>query len=301
MATFPALEGLIPAVLTPFAADGSLHLAAVDKLAEVLVRDGCGGIFVCGTTGEFSSLTVAERMQLAERWAGVLRGSGVRLIVHVGSNCLEDSRALAAHAARIGAAAIAMLSPCYIRPATPAALVAACAAVARAAPELPFYYYDIPTWTHVPFPLSGWVAEALEQVPNFAGVKLTSIDLIELQHLLHAGNERLNVLYGVDEQLLAAWALGAKGAVGSSYNVTLPLARQIVRAASQGDWEMARLRQYRLVQFIAVLQRYGYFAAMKEWLRRQGLDLGTVRLPLLNLSPEQNERLIQELESLGDW
>ena len=96
--------GLVPAVLTPFDAAGELNLAAVEPHANLLAADGVAGVFVGGTTGEFSSLTVEERLALAARWAAVVKGTPVRLVVHVGANCLPDAKRLAAHAQSAGAA-----------------------------------------------------------------------------------------------------------------------------------------------------------------------------------------------------
>src|SRR4051812_10947067 len=146
------LTGLVPAVLTPFDAAGELNLAAVERQAELLLRDGVSAVFVGGTTGEFSSMTVDERKALARRWAEVARGS-LRVVVHVGSNCLAESKALAAGAQKHGAAAVATVAPSYVKPQTVEQLVGWCAELSRAAPATPFYFYDIPSMTGVSLPM----------------------------------------------------------------------------------------------------------------------------------------------------
>src|SRR5262245_54074002 len=110
------LHGLVAATHTPFHADGSLNLAIVERQAELMAKWQVGAVFIGGTTGESSSLTVEERRALAQRWSEVVRGSALRLVVHVGANCLEDARALAAQAEQLGAHAIAALAPCYFKP-----------------------------------------------------------------------------------------------------------------------------------------------------------------------------------------
>ena len=107
------LIGLVAATHTPFDTHGQLSLAAVEKQAEHLLRTGVNAVFIGGSTGECHSLTVEERRALAERWSEVVRGSSLRLVVHVGSNCLADARALASQAQARGAAAIAALAPSY--------------------------------------------------------------------------------------------------------------------------------------------------------------------------------------------
>src|SRR4051794_6940497 len=93
-------------------ADGSLDLDRVEKQAEHLATQGLAGVFVAGTTGEGLSLSVPERQQLAERWCAVA-GKRFPVIVHVGHNSLPDAKALAAHAQKAGATAVAAVPPFY--------------------------------------------------------------------------------------------------------------------------------------------------------------------------------------------
>ena len=105
-----SLSELVAATHTPFKEDGSLNLSAVESQAEQLTRYGISTAFICGSTGECHSLTLDERRRLAVRWMEVVRGSDLRVIVHVGSNCLPDARELAAQAEALGALAIAALA-----------------------------------------------------------------------------------------------------------------------------------------------------------------------------------------------
>src|SRR5689334_13090584 len=123
------LTGLVAATHTPFHPDGSLNLAIVEKQAAHLLANGVSTAFICGSTGESHSLTVEERFQVAQRWMEVGRGTRLKLVVHVGSNCLADSRGLAAHAAQLGVAAIAALSPSYFRPRDVDTLIDCCAGI----------------------------------------------------------------------------------------------------------------------------------------------------------------------------
>lgn len=291
--------GLVPAVLTPFDSEGDLNLSVVEKQAELLVRDGVAAAFVCGTTGEFSSLTYGERTALTQRWAEVLKGTPVRLVVHVASNCISDSRNLTYNAELIGAAAVAMLSPSYFKPKSPEVLIDCCAEVASAGSRTPFYYYDIPSMTGVSFNVADWIEAAAGRIPNLAGVKFTNPDLMTYQRLLRAGGGRFDVLFGMDEQLLAAVALGGRGAVGSGYNFAAPLFNRIIAAVRTGDLEAARAEQFRAVQLIVLMFRLGYLACAKELMRMRGVDLGPVRLPQVNLTPEQVATFRREVEQLG--
>ena len=96
-----ALTGLIPACHTPFDHRGELKLSTVDQQATLFRETGLHSVFIAGTTGEFASLTVAERKALCDRWMDVA-GDSMRVAVHVGHNCLADALDLAAHARRAG-------------------------------------------------------------------------------------------------------------------------------------------------------------------------------------------------------
>src|SRR5262249_39706172 len=145
-------------------------------------------------------------------------------------------------------AAIAALSPSYFKPRSVEALVACCAEVASAAPALPFYYYDIPTMTGVSLPMPDFLAAGAERIPTLAGLKFTNSDRRAYRRCLHAGGGRFDLPWGYDEMLLAALAVGAKGAVGSTYNYAAPLYRRVMAAFAAGDLATARREQYRSVE-----------------------------------------------------
>ena len=271
--------GLVPAVLTPFDATGELNLAAVEPHAALLAADGVAGVFVGGTTGEFPSLTVEERLALTARWGAVVKGTPLRLVVHVGANCLADAKRVAAHAQSVGAAAIAAVAPSYFKPKSLDVLIQWCAELAAAAPDTPFYFYDIPHMTGVAFPMVEFLEQAPARIPTLAGLKFTNLDLMTFQRVLRVDGGRFDVLFGFDEQLLAAAVLGARGAVGTSYNFAAPTYNRLLAAVRANDLATARAEQYRGVELIALILRHGFLPAAKELMRMRGVDLGPVRLP----------------------
>jgi N-acetylneuraminate lyase len=297
------LHGLVAATHTPFHADGGLNLAIVEKQAEHLLRTGVTTVFIGGSTGESHSLTVEERLALARRWSEVVRGTNLRLIVHAGSNCLADARALAAQAQSLGAAAFSALAPSYFKPNSLDALIACCAEIAGAAPSLPFYFYDIPALTGVRFSMPEFLDVAADRIPTLAGIKFTNADLMAYQRCLHTQGGRFDLPWGVDEYLLAALALGAVGGVGSSFNFAAPLYHRLMAAFSNGDLTTARTEQYRSVQLIDLLAGFGYLAAAKTVMSTLGIAVGPARLPNANLTQEHRTCLHQGLEKLGyfDW
>ena len=251
------LTGLIPATLTPFDPAGELNLAAVEPHAELLAGDGVSAVFVGGTTGEFTALTFEERQSLLKKWAAVARGS-LRVIAHVGANSLHEARALAAQAEELKVSGVAAVAPSYFKPRSVDALVAWCVELAVAAPGTPFYFYDIPSTTGVLLPMPEFLEQAADRIPTFAGVKFSNPDLMAFQRLVNARGGRFDVLFGIDEYLLAAVVLGGQGAVGSSYNFAAPLYHRMLGALKRGDLAAARADQFRSVELIGTLFRFGY-------------------------------------------
>jgi N-acetylneuraminate lyase len=297
------LTGLVAAVHTPFHADGSLRLDVVEAQAAHLQAHGIGLAFVGGTTGEGPSLSLEERTALARRWIEVVRGTGLGVVVHVGSNCLADARALAKQAGETGALAVSAFAPSYFKPRDVDALVACCADVASAAPRTPFYFYDIPALTGVSLSMPDFLEQAGGRIPTLAGLKFTSPDLMAYQRCLRAGDGAFDVPWGNDETLLAALALGARGAVGSTYNFTAPLYHRMLRAFAAGDLAAARTEQVRSAEIVRLLSGYGYMGAAKAVMTMLGVDVGPARLPNSSLSAAQADELPGRLESLGffDW
>ncbi|MBS0206418.1 MAG: dihydrodipicolinate synthase family protein [Planctomycetes bacterium] len=297
------LTGLVAATHTPFHDDGSLNLAVVDRQAEHLLRNKVATVFIGGSTGESHSLNVEERQQLTTRWMEVVRGTPLKVVVHVGSNCLTDAAMLARHAEKSGAVAVAALSPSYFKPRNVETLVACAWQVASAAPQTPFYFYDIPVLTGVSLSMPEFLAHGRELIPNLAGLKFTNPDLMAYQACLRAGDGAFDVPWGCDEILLAALAFGATGAVGSTYNFAAPIFHRVLAAFAAGDLKSARDEQYRAVQMIQVLVRYGFIGATKAVMVMLGVDVGPARLPNALLTPEQTAGLRSDLETLGffDW
>ena len=293
------LTGLVAATHTPFHDDGSLNLSIVERQAEHLLNVGVTTAFIGGSTGESHSLNIDERLQLTTRWMEVVRGTDMKVVVHVGSNCLIDAAALARQAQQSGAVAVAALSPSYFKPRNVETLVACAKQIAAAAPETPFYFYDIPVLTGVSLSMPEFLAQGREVIPNLAGLKFTNPDLMAFQCCLRADGGSFDVPWGCDEFLLAAVALGATGAVGSTYNVAAPIYHRVLSAFAAGDLKSARDDQFRAVQLIQVLIKYGFIGATKALMTMLGVDVGPARLPNAPISREQTAALRSELDALG--
>lgn len=300
MTTFQHLTGLIAAPYTPMNADGSLKLDVIEHYAKFLHRNGLKGAFICGTTGESMSMSVSERMAVAKRWVEAAPPD-LRIIVHVGHNALPDGRALAAHAQEIGAYAIAAIAPSFFKPATIADLVNFCAGIAAAAPALPFYYYHMPAMSGVDYAMADFLESARTRISNLAGIKFTHENLMDFASCLQAGGGRFDILFGRDEILLGALALGARGAVGSTYNYSASLYRNLMKAYENNDLAKARLLQQKSIAIISLLLRCGapFISASKAVMQMLGVECGQTRAPIGQITTAQRRKLQNALKKIG--
>jgi N-acetylneuraminate lyase len=292
------LSGLIAAPHTPFHADGSLALEVIPQQARLLAKNRVSGAFICGTTGEGASLTSAERRQVVEAWVAA-KPADLAIIVHVGHLSFGEAAEFARHAQATGADAIATLAPSFFKPGSVGDLVAWCAKVAAAAPALPFYYYHMPAMTGVGFPAADFLKTAANQIPTPAGVKFTHENLMDFAQSGEVEGGKYTMLFGRDEILLAGLALGARGAVGSTYNFAAPLYLRIIEAFNRGDIAAARRDQSRAIEFIDVLGRHGGLSGGKLAMKLIGVDCGPVRLPLRALTDRDEKSLRDSLEKIG--
>ena len=297
MIDFQPLHGLVAAVHTPLNSQGELALDAVEKQAAWMLNQSVNTVFIGGSTGESHSLSLDERIALANRWKDVRKGSSLRLVVHVGCNCLNDAQSLAKHAQSIGADALSALSPSYFKPRSLESLIDCCASIAQAAPNLPFYFYDIPVLTGVNFAMPKFLALASKTIPNLVGLKFTNSDLAAYLQCLQLDNHQWDLPWGIDEHLLGALATGAQGAVGSTYNFAAPIYHRIIEAFHQGDFQRARQEQLKSIQLIECLASYGYMAAAKATMEYLGIPVGPPRLPNGSLTTEQQRELYTLLDS----
>jgi N-acetylneuraminate lyase len=289
---------MIVAPHTPFLPDGSLNLDAVDKQAELFVRNRVAGVFCCGTTGEGMSMTTAERKMVTERWVKASAGR-LRVIAHVGHNCQRDAVTLAADAKTVGANGVAAVAPHFVRPNTVAELTAFFAPVAAACAPLPFFFYDIPSLTNVRLSAAEFLTHAAAAIPNLGGVKFTNIDAITLQECLTANGGKHEVFFGCDEMLLATLAVGVRNAVGSTYNYCSRLHQEVIKAFDAGDTGIAAKLQRKSVSMVRVIEKYGGpIRAGKAVMALYGVDCGPVRPPLVPMTDGEIAALHAELKVL---
>ena len=292
------LKGLTPATHTPFSNDGEVDLSVIEKQAEFLAGQGIQSVFVVGSTGESHSLTTDERVSIAEQWLKVTTNTPMKVVVHVGSNCLKEAQQLAKHASDQGAEAVAALAPSHFKSASIDELISWTRSIAGACPETPFYFYDIPSLTGSSFSMCTYMERAIAEIPNLVGLKFTNADLISYQRVIQRYPEH-DFLFGIDECLLPAMSLGCQGAVGSTYNFAAPLYHRLIAAFRHGDMETARKQQYKSVQLVDLLCSCGgYMPAAKAVMEYLGVPVGAPRQPFPQISSQAKQRLYEQVAGL---
>ena len=297
------LEGFIAATFTPFHPDGSLAPDVVPVQAAFLADRGVKTVFITGTTGECHSLTCDERLALYDAWARAADEHELAVIAHVGGNSIEDARTLARRARALDLAGFSTLAPSYFKPASLDALVGWCAAIAAEAPELPFYYYDIPSLTGVSFPMDEFLRTAPSRISNLAGVKFTNPDLVSYRRSLDAAADRFDLPWGIDEALLGGLATGARSAIGSTYNFAPQLYRNLLKAFADGDLADARRLQSLSIGMVDAIASTGYMGTAKALMSHLGVPVGPPRAPLRNPTATEFAAVRVKLEALGlgEW
>jgi len=290
--------GLMAAVFTPFDQQGKINISVIPDFVERLISNRLSGVFICGSNGEGPNMTLDERMRVAEAFVKTAHRQ-IKVIIHVGHSSIADAKVLAAHAESIGADAVSAVACFYFKPASIQYLVDSMAEIAVAAPNLPFYYYHIPRLTGVEMDMLTFLQLAEKTIPNLAGIKYTAPTLYEYQSCLAYRQGNYNILFGMDEMLLPAMAVGAKGAIGSTYTFAAPLYYEMMDAFKSGDIGQAIAFQQDLINMVNIILKYPAISAQKAIMKMQGLDLGQCRLPLQNLSSGEVDSLKSALKDAG--
>lgn len=294
------LQGLIAAPFTPFHSNGKLDISLIPAYYNFLKQNGITGAFINGSTGEGVSITLQEKKAVAQAWANCSnRDPDFKVMVFLGGTCLADCIDLAKHAYDIGLYAVSLTAPFYFKPANVDMLAQACIQVAESVPNMPFYYYHIPVLTGVNLPMFDLVQALDGRLPNFAGIKYTHEDFMDFQSCMSYKEGKYDMLWGRDENMLSALVLGAKGAVGSTFNYAAPLYYDLIDAFNTNDLVKARALQQKSINMIRLLGKYGGISVGKAYMKVVGLDLGEFRLPVKNMSAEQFDLFKKDVQSLN--
>lgn len=275
-------------------ADGTVNCDSIEAYAARLLNNGISTVFINGTNGESLSLSLQERRSLAEAWLRAASGA-MTVMVHVGHNAIPDAVELARHAEQIGVTAVAAMAPSYFRPSSEDKLVEFLQPIAAAAPNTPFYFYHIPHRSGVPVNVDQFLHTASQCVPNLAGVKYTHNDLVEFGLCQEKWGKRYRFLFGYDELMLPALSLGARGFIGSTFNLIPQTYSRLIEAFFDGDMFSARETSILIGRFVKTMRSYGLLSYGKKLMSVLDVDCGEVRRPLDPICQNRFQNMLDEI------
>ena len=276
------LKGALAAAVTPLRDGGeALDENAFAPYLGYLADGGLDGILALGTTGEGILLSEDERKRAAELFVSAAAGD-LDVAVHCGAQTTAQTVALAAHAAQVGADAVAVIGPPYYA-LDERALLLHFAAAAEACAPVPFYLYEFRARAGYSIP-PAVIGELRDVAPNLAGLKVSNQPFEEVEPYLLEG---LDVFVGAESLVVRGLERGAVGAVSGLAAVFPEAVARLVRERA-GDVSHLRVS----------LEQYSFQAAAKFVLGRLGVPIREdVRRPLRTLMPDEQEALAEWLES----
>jgi N-acetylneuraminate lyase len=293
-------EGLVAAPFTPMDKGGNVNYDMIKPYYDFLGKNGVVGAFINGSTGEGASLTQKEKQLQAEKWAECLKSGGkIRIINLVGGTSYRECIENAVFSFEIGISAIAIIAPYYFKPADTDHLADFCTKIGESVPQMPVYFYHIPSLTGVSMPMISFLEKITSRLPNFAGIKYTQEDFSDFLSCLNFRNGAYDLLWGKDECLLPALSLGCKGSVGSTYNYASSLYHDLISAFNDGNLSEARRLQQISINMIELFGKYSGIATGKAYMKYVGLDCGRFRSPVKNITEEMYDEFVNDVRNLG--
>ena len=277
--------GACTALVTPFIGE-QINYPMMEKLLLRQQENGIKSVVVCGTTGESPTLSDQEKLELFRR-CKAYAGSDMQIICGTGSNNTTHAIELSIAAQEAGADALLVVSP-YYNKANPEGLYLHYISIANAV-NIPVIIYNVPGRTGVDIPVT--VYKELSKVPNIAGVKEASTDIVKIAKIRNACGEDLPIWSGNDDQAVAAMALGAKGVISVLSNVCPKETAFMAQAALEEDYKTASRLQCQMLPLIEALFADVNPIPVKVAMELIGLDCGPCRLPLGPVSQQVKQRL----------
>ena len=279
-------SGVCTAMVTPFL-DGKVNYPMVEQLLRRQIDAGVKSAVVCGTTGESATLSDKEKTELFLRCKSYA-GNACNIIAGTGSNSTQHAIELSIAAEESGADALLVVSP-YYNKATPEGLYRHYLSIAHSV-SIPIILYNVPSRTGVDIPVS--VYQRLCRIPNIIGVKEACSNITKVTQILHDCHD-FSVWSGNDDQIVPAIALGGVGVVSVLSNICPQETVSMVNAALDGDFDTASALQQQLMPLIDLLFCEVNPIPVKTAMRKIGFDCGGCRLPLCELSKENQHKIDQ--------
>lgn len=288
-------EGAGVAIITPMHEDGSVNYEKLNEIIEDQIAKGTDSIIICGTTGEASTLSHEEHLDVIRACVQMV-GGRIPVIAGTGSNCTETAIYLSKEAEKAGADAVLLVTP-YYNKATQKGLIAHFTAVANAI-SLPVVLYNVPGRTGCNILPQTAVALA-KNVENIVAIKEACGNISQIADLLALADGCIDVYSGNDDQIVPIMSLGGKGVISVLSNVAPAQTHEMAAACLEGDYQKAARMQLEAMELCHALFCEVNPIPVKAAMNLQGWNVGPLRAPLTEMEPENQARLKAAMEAYG--
>lgn len=288
-------EGAGVALVTPFKENGEVNYEKLEEIVEEQIAGGTDSIIVCGTTGEASTMSHEEHLDVVG-YVCKVTGKRIPVIAGTGSNCTETAVYLSVEAEHRGADGLLLVSP-YYNKATQNGLKAHFKAVADAV-KIPILLYNIPGRTGVTI-LPQTIADLCKNVDNIVGVKEASGNFSAIATLMSLADGKVDLYSGNDDQIVPLLSLGGKGVISVLSNVAPRQTHDICAAYFAGDTAKSAKLQLDAIPLITELFAEVNPIPVKAAMNLMGKNVGPMRLPLTEMEPQNQEKLKAAMTAYG--
>lgn len=282
-------EGAGVALITPMMANGNVNYDKLEEILEEQIAGGTDAIVACGTTGEASTLTHEEHLDVIRYTCQVVK-KRIPVVAGTGSNCTQTAIYLSQEAQKAGADAVLVVSP-YYNKATQNGLIAHFTAVADSI-SIPMILYNIPGRTGVSIQAKT-IVSLCKNVENIVGVKEASGDFSHIAAMMSMAEGCVDLYSGNDDQIVPLLSMGGKGVISVLSNVAPKQTHDICAAYFAGDVKKSMEMQLAAIPLITELFREVNPIPVKAAMNLMGKEVGVLRPPLTEMEP-QNQALLEK-------
>ena len=288
-------KGAGVAIVTPMHEDGTVNYEQFEKLLEFQIANGTDAIIVCGTTGESSTLSHEEHLDVIRYCTKVVAGR-IPVIAGTGSNCTETAIYLSTEAEKMGVDGRVLVSA-YYKKATQKGLYAHFKAVADSV-KIPCLLYNVPSRTGCNI-LPETVVRLCRDVENIVGVKEASGNISQIAHLAAIADGKVDIYSGNDDQIVPIMSLGGLGVISVLSNVAPAQTHAICQNYLDGNVKESCRLQLKALDLCNALFCEVNPIPVKKALNLMGMNAGALRMPLTEMEPANAERLEKAMKVYG--
>ncbi len=287
--------GAAVAIVTPFAGDGSVNYEKLDNLIEFQIKNNTDAIVICGTTGEASTLSHEEHIDVIKHCVETVNHR-VPVIAGTGSNSTETAIYLSQEAEKAGADAVLLVTP-YYNKATQNGLYVHFKDTAEAI-NLPCILYNVPSRTGCNI-MPETAVRLAKDVKNIVAIKEASGNISQIAKLAHLGEGIIDIYSGNDDQIVPIMSLGGLGVISVLSNVAPQQTHDLCQACLDGDFKKGTQMQLEALPLIDSLFSEVNPIPVKKALNLMGFEAGPLRKPLTEMEEAHAKILEENMKAYG--